>query len=203
LVENDTTIALSGREVPLLKQVRSSGRARWLWLAGSVASALAAMGGLGFAMLANWLFEPSTGAMVAMLGFGALPLLFTLFSFSRSRRAAKSAKTAIHEARLSAVRDALATGRELSASDVTQMLALPPAASDELLAELNVDDSIMSTVTDAGDVTYRTASLKLRIEEAARAAGVDRLPDEDAEALEQGPKATAKAGEAPSSEGRS
>jgi hypothetical protein len=100
----------------------------------------------------------------------------------------------LHEARLGAVRDALSDGRELSAGDVSGLLGLPAEASEHLLAELNVDDSVVSVVTEAGDVTYRNASLKMRIDEVARAAGLDALGET---AATDGAHTAADAGQSP------
>jgi hypothetical protein len=183
VVSDQVKLALSGKEVGQLQEARRAGRARWLWLAASGTSGLVAAGSFTFALLLVLLFDPSAVVASLLLGLALFPLAFALWSFRRAQRAGTAASTALHEARLGAVRDALSDGRELSANDVSSLLALPPEASEHLLAELNVDDSVMSTVTDAGDVTYRTASLKMRIDEVARAAGLEDLgesatPDE-------------------------
>jgi hypothetical protein len=178
VVSSDAIVALSGNEVPLLQEARRSGRARWLWLAASGSSALVAAGSLTFALVLVLLFDPTAIVTTLLLGLAALPLIFALWSFRRAGRARSAASAALHEARLGALRDTLGHGRELSANDVSRLLALPAETSENLLAELNVDDSITSTVTEAGDVTYRTASLRMRIDEAARAAGLDETGEQ-------------------------
>lgn len=199
-VLGEADVALSGDEVPLLKEARRATYARWLWLIGAFASGLAAFAGFSVALVAHWLAEPSTIGTGLLFGLPMLPLTFALFASLRSRRATKASGDALHAARRGAVRDAIQGGRELSASDVTKLFALPPPQAEALLAELNVDDSIMSTVTDTGDVTYRTANLKLRIEEAARAAGLPPSAAADEVAIGDSPSSQA-ADRAPSPPG--
>ncbi len=194
VISENTALALSGTEVPLLQEARRAGRARWLWLAGSLTSALVALGSLSFALVLVLLFDPTALVTGLLLGLAALPLIVALWTFRRSRRAGTSSQAALHEARLGAVRDALGGGQELGAADVSRLLALPAAESELLLAELNVDDSVTSTVTETGDVTYRTASLKMRIDEVARAAGLEHLDEaaSDATTNASGPQGVAK-----------
>ncbi len=199
VVSDQAKLALSGKEVPHLQEARRAGRARWLWLAASGTGGLFAFGSITFTLLLVLLFDPTAIVTSLLLGLSALPLLFALWSFRRAKRAGAHASAALNEARLGAIRDVLSDGRELSANDVSSLLALPPETSEHLLAELNVEDSVMSTVTETGDVTYRNASLRMRIDEAARAAGLEDL--EETAASDDARKA-AETAQNPSQRGR-
>ncbi len=187
VVSSDTELVLSGNELAPLTEARRAARARWLWFAASAATGTLGVGALVFATVLILLFEPAAFATALLLGAAVIPLLFCLWTFTRSRGARAASQRALHEARLGALRDALASGRELRAADVTRLLALPPEQSELLLAELNVDDSVLSTITDGGDVAYRTANLRLRIEDAARAAGLDEVESPASEASVEAP----------------
>src|SRR5690606_36819176 len=101
-----------------------------------------------------------------LLIFASSPLLGSYWSWRKSRRARRTADAALEKARLNAAHDVLRLSqRELTAEELARYLDLPLFLTESVLAQLNVDDSVTSHVTDEGEVTYRIAPLRARIEE--------------------------------------
>lgn len=179
VVINDGRMVLSGGEVPHLVEARRRGRASWLWTGLAVLSGVIGSAFLLLVTIGLLLFDPSTLTSLIFLLFGSVPWIAAFLAWRRRGLARREGEAEIRRAQLSAARDVLGgSTRGLTAQDMARYLELPVAPTERLLAELNVDDSIVSEVTDAGEVTYRLAPLRMRIDEAFERSRIDAGPSE-------------------------
>lgn len=167
IVLRDASLVLSGAEIPLLTEARRSRHRSWLW--AGVALLFTLMAAFFLLVVSGvLLFVRDTSPVVTALSmvFASSPLLGTYWSWRKSRGARRTADAALEEAHLTAARDVLRlSGRELTAEDLARHLDFSLPLTERLLVRLNTDDSVISDVTDEGEVTYRFASLRARVEE--------------------------------------
>lgn len=165
VVVRDSRVVLSGSEVPHLVQARKDQRAAWLWLGATFVTGTLATFFFLLLTIGVLVFRPETTTTLLLFLLGTFPWLSAVIAHRRSRAAQQRADAATRQAQLSAARDVL-TGSEraITAPKLAHVLELPIDVTERLLAELNVEDTVMSEITDAGEVTYRMAPLRLRVE---------------------------------------
>ncbi len=167
VVIRDRRMVLGGDEVPHLVEARQRRRAAWLWLGLGVVSGAIGSVFLLLVTIGLLVFSASALTSAVFLLLGSIPWIAAFLAWRRRRQALRAGSEALRLAQLSAARDVLGGARrDLTAQDIARYLELPLGQAEQLLTELNVDDSIVSEVTDAGEVTYRLAPLRLRVDDA-------------------------------------
>lgn len=149
------SVARSQREAKQLDSARRADRSarlyRLLWVASGV------LGGFSFSvtLMVLLLFSGLGSLWSLSLVFATLPLALALWARHRSKRARKTASTALDDAWASVAHELLAAhDRELTSSELAEFMLTSEAHADRLLARLNVDDQVVSHITDEGQVTY-------------------------------------------------
>jgi|SRR5690554_4209629 hypothetical protein len=166
VVIRDRRMVLGGNEVAHLVEARQRRRVAWLWLGLALLSGAIGSIFLLLVTIGLLVFSASTLTSAIFLLLGSIPWVAAFLAWRRRRRALAAGNEALRRAQLSAARDVLGGARrDLTAQDIARYLELPLPQTEQLLTELNVDDSIVSEVTDAGEVTYRLAPLRLRVDE--------------------------------------
>lgn len=162
-------VTLSGRERPALEEARAAGRHRLFWKIGAIFGFTSAAFVIGVTAIALLLGGGSWG-MFGGVVFGLPWVVLAILSLGKARGKTEDVKRALDQAWRMAARDiAMASESGITAADLARQMGLDQAAAENLVAELSIDDTMRSRMTDDGRIVV--APLEgLRIDTSASAA---------------------------------
>ncbi len=162
-------MARTHAELPYLKQAQAARRSKLLLTVAS--AALGSIGLLGLFVTATVLAIATPGLLVTgvALAFAALPLLFAVLTLKKGLSKIRELNDSLDAAYASVAAELLrAQPNDLSSSELAQYMRLTEQDADRILARLNVQDTVRSRVTDAGEIVYSAREpLRLRVGEGA------------------------------------
>ena len=149
----------SGAEIGPLRQAEAARRSRRWWRIGGAFGGLASGGVLLLSLLIQLIFGLSLVGTVATLVVALPFLLLAVASIARSSARSAEVKQAIEQAWLAAAKDVATHSKQtVSAATLTKALRLSEAQSENLLAELAVDDMVSSQVTEEGGLAFASTA---------------------------------------------
>jgi hypothetical protein len=157
IIVDDPAMARSFREVPWLVRARTLRRSAVLFrIFGAVVGALSSVG-LIITLLMLALAQAATLAWLIALAVIVLPpFVLWLVLWRRAGAAQRELGAAMDQARLLVADDILRSRGELSTRELAQLMRASESQSEEILARLNLEDSVSSRVTAEGDLVYST-----------------------------------------------
>jgi hypothetical protein len=167
VVPSDESIKLSGREAPALREAQKARRNRMLWRSlGLVSGSIGAFWTLA-SLIVMALGAGTVGFVLAIAGILPL-LLLTITAITRSRANGAAIQQQLDEAWKSAARDVvLSQNKAVTAASLAKALPISEAAAETLLAQLSVDDSLRSDVTDDGQVAFSVHGSRIEVPQPA------------------------------------
>jgi len=156
----DASMAYSGREAPLLRKADAARKARAGWRAAAIATGLL----LPFVLLIFGalllIFGASVGlVIVALLALGPIGA-FLAFALGRAGERGREIAPAIDAAWLSAATEIAQQGRsQLSAATLAQKLGIEEPQAEELMALIDVNESISPRVRIGAPVSMPSAAI--------------------------------------------
>jgi hypothetical protein len=148
----------SGREVPALQQAKTLHKKAVASRFITAALGLAGCFSLFFALLIILLASPSMLVSLLLLGFGAMPGLAAALAWRRGRLLRRQTAEALEQARVVVAGDTLVAKKELTAPQLGKLMRLKEGEAEQLLARLNLEDTVTSHVTIDGEVIYSSRS---------------------------------------------
>ncbi len=142
---------LSGDELPSLLAARTAERKRLQWKVGGVFGG--AVTSFAFALWTLWALIVGTGMISTVVGLALSAPFFALAvaGYVQSKRASAKVDKALHAAWKSAARDLLmAHPGGMTAKQLSEELPLSLEQAEQVAAELSVDNTISSRVTEDG-----------------------------------------------------
>lgn len=105
------------------------------------------------------LASASLATSLLWLAFASIPVVAGAWAWRRGTLARKARNEALDDAWVAAAYATLGEhGGELSAQALGKVLGVEESYADRLLAELSVDDEVVSRVSDDGEVLYRAVA---------------------------------------------
>lgn len=151
-------IELSGREQAPLKAAKSARRTRIALLTAAIVSAGFGTAAFFITAIILLLTQPGTFALLFSALLVLIPYALAGYAWSGAKKRVAQFREALDDAWLSAATDVVAAqSGEVNSRELAARLGIDEDYADQLLARLNVDDRVLSRVTDDGDIVYSTA----------------------------------------------
>ena len=167
--------SLSGRERPALEQTRVAVRHRLFWKIGAV---------LGFSSaafifvisLVGMLFSATWGLLGGLV-FGVPWVVLGVLAVARAKGKTAEVRRLLDEAWRSAARDLVHASQDgITARDLATRMGIDEATAENLIAEVSIDDSVRSRMTDDGRIVVAPVE-GLRIDTAPTQPALDPLEE--------------------------